>query len=416
MKKFMVLLSVFLFFVGCQNSHKIDKINVPNQTLIVCSNGKLINFNLETYSVSWEYASKQDKEGNRNYFTFDEKSIYMPFESGTLISVDVITGKINWVSRAPDQMDSQIDEEGEVYIDRNCVPYYMTTPLVFEDKIYITSFGQPLWYQPRFFVINKQDGSLYSSDFVPTNFNLYQPVVCQNHIFVNSAVFLEMYSKIGTRTSYGIHEDAAFETPLYTQMQSDGKTLYFGEEAGRFYALPLGSNAVLMGENDIMNPDNNFLQRKDLFKWTYQSSEYPRLPGTSRSNTALTDNSFIVGVKKENVDHYALIGINIKNGKEQWIFEANDEIVNWNVCGNEIIGYTGNYIFVLNLKGEIIEKYSIDENLSPLSNIVNTKSDLVFSTTKGIAFINRSDKTTSLKISYDFANNYHNVDYVQYFE
>jgi len=416
MRTCFVFLLILPVFVNCQRTVNIPEVSVPNQTLIACSNGKLINFNLDAQSVCWEYVSEEDLGGNRNCFTYDEKSIYLPFESGKLISVDVVSGKVNWVNYSGNT-GGGVQAGGETSLDLTNAPYYMSMPLVWEDKIYIAAFGQPESYPPTFFVINKEDGSLYISDPILTNYNLYKPVICRDHIFVNSAVYLSMYSKIGAWTNYGMHSEAAFESPLYYQMQSDGKTLYLGEEDGRFYALPFTSNAVLEGENDITDPENNFRNRKELFKWVYQSSAYPQSPSASKNYTALVDDIFIVNVKKKENNQEALVGINTNTGKEQWIFEAGEQILNQNVIGNEIIGYTNSYIFVLNMKGELKGKYPIDDrDLFPLSNIVSTKtSDLLFSTTKGIVFVNRSDKTTALKIPYDFTKNHYNIDYVHYF-
>ena len=404
---------VLLLMVSCQNATKPIKVEVPNQTLIVSGNGELLNFNLDTQSLAWKYASKQDLSGNRNRFVYDEKAIYLPFESGKFVSVDINTGKVNWTNTAVGSdgiMEGYVDEDGESFSEDTGEVNYMTTPLVYGDKVYIASCSG----RPQFLTFNKLDGSSFASDNVNTKFNMYKPVVCRGNIFVTSAVYLDMYTEVGTWTSYGMHDEACFESPLYVQPQSDGKTLFLGEEAGKFYALPLSSNADIPGENDIMDVDNTFTKREGLFDWVYQSSEYPRL-ATYSGSTALVDNTFIVCVEGDN-NRQALVGINTGNGKEKWIFEANDEIRNWNITGDEIIGYTSGDIFVLNLKGDLTGKYQIDTVLPPLSDIISTKVlNLIFITTKGVSLLSRPNQKTTLLIPYNFAENEHNRYSIAYF-
>lgn len=288
MKKLLVSLTALFAFFGCQNKQTQDTVvNVSNQTVVFSSSGKVVNFDLDNKKVVWEYTSAQDEGANRNKFTFDENTLYMPFESGKLVALDFLTGKEKWVFTAPQTgvMDMAVGDEGSNAADRG-EPYFMSQPLQYQDKVYMVSIGGG--NDPYFYVINKTDGSEYKIEGIETKYNLSQPVLCQEMVFVNSGIYLNKYSLKGTGTSYGMYDGITFDSPLYAQMRSDGETLYFGEEDGMFYAIPFNENADVKGDNDdIMDPKNNFKDNLSIYKWRYQSKEYSRLATNADSNTAL---------------------------------------------------------------------------------------------------------------------------------
>ncbi|MCA4792984.1 PQQ-binding-like beta-propeller repeat protein [Myroides odoratimimus] len=418
MKKLLVSLTALFAFFGCQNKQTQDTVvNVSNQTVVFSSSGKVVNFDLDNKKVVWEYTSAQDEGANRNKFTFDENTLYMPFESGKLVALDFLTGKEKWVFTAPQTgvMDMAVGDEGSNAADRG-EPYFMSQPLQYQDKVYMVSIGGG--NDPYFYVINKTDGSEYKIEGIETKYNLSQPVLCQEMVFVNSGIYLNKYSLKGTGTSYGMYEGITFDSPLYAQMRSDGETLYFGEEDGMFYAIPFNENADVKGDNDdIMDPKNNFKDNLSIYKWRYQSKEYSRLATNADSNTALYGKTYVVQVRKSDSDAQALIGLNAKTGEEQWSYGSTEEIVNWHKSGEHLIGYTMTMVFVLDFQGKELATYPITEEFKPLTNIEETKDgQLVFLTTRGVTTIDKTSKQAKVLIAYETKEEYHNTAYIKYFK
>jgi len=418
MKKLLLSLASLFAFFGCQNKQTAEPtVKVAQQTLIFSSNGKVINFDLDNKKVAWEYTSAVDEAGNRNKFTFDETTLYMPFESGKLVALDLLTGKEKWSYTAGQSgmMDMAVGDDG-TYTEERGEPYFMGQPLQYKDKVYMVSIGGG--NDPYFYVINKGDGTEFKIEGIETKYNLSQPVLCQEMVFVNSGIYLNKYSLLGTGTSYGMYDGITFDSPLYAQMQSDGETLYFGEESGMFYAIPFNEDANVKGDNDdIMDPKNNFKDNLSIYKWRYQSKEYPKLATNSDRNTALYNNTFVVQVRKGDSDEQALIGVNTKDGSEQWKYGLGEEIVNWHKSGERLIGYTTKQIFVLDLKGKELETYAINEGFKPLTNIEETKDgQLVFLTTQGVATLDKTSKQAKILIAYEVKEEYHNTAYLKYFK
>ncbi|WP_038203712.1 PQQ-binding-like beta-propeller repeat protein [Xenophilus azovorans] len=408
--------------LACQD-RTLEAAAPPSQpaggSLVVASEGRLIRFDLDTVSVRWSHSSKADAEGNRNTFAHDGRTIYLPFESGKLVAFDAATGEVRWThlaNTAHGAADAVADGEGEVTIDPANRPYYLSRPLIDGDLLYIASAGQPHRFEPWFTVVDRRDGSLVASEGIETNFNLFAPVLCRGHVFVNSAVYLSKYTRQGVATSYGLHDESAFEAPLYAQMQCDGKALYLGDERGRFYALPLDADANVAGGGDIMDPQNSFTGRPGMFRWTYRSEAYPRLAGSDNGSTALAGGTLIVGVRQEDETRGALVGLDAAGGKERWVYAPGQPIRQWTADQAGVIGDTGAFVFVFDLQGREQARYPVDPALRPLSNVVAIGGgDLAFATEQGIAVIDRASRTTRLKIAHPFARNAHDTSHVAYF-
>lgn len=418
MKKLLVSLTALFAFFGCQNKQTQDAVvKVPNQTVVFSTNGKVINFDLDNKKVVWEYTSPRDEEGNRNKFTFDETTLFMPFESGKLVALDILTGKEKWTFNAGHigMMDMAMGEDGSYLEEERQEPYFMGQPYQYKDKVYTVTTGGGT--DPYFVVLNKVDGTAFVTEGIETKFNLYQPVLCQENVFVNSAIYLNKYSLSGTPTSYGMYDDNTFDSPLYTQMRSDGETLYFGEEDGKFYAVPFSKEGNVKGDNDdIMDPKNNFKDNASIYTWRYQSKEYPRLATSFESNAVLYGKTYVVNVRKADSDAQALIGLNAKTGEEQWKYASAEEIVNWHQSGESLIGYTAKKIFVLDFDGKELATYPITEAFKPLTNIEETKEgQLVFLTAKGVTTIDKTSKQAKVLIAYETKEEYHNTAYIKYF-
>lgn len=419
MKKMIVLLLANIGLINC-SPNTSPKVSVPNETLIVASKGQLLNFNLETKKLTWEFTSTEDVGLNRNQFTYDSENIYLPFESGKFVSIQINSGKKNWIIASSREMigitDAYIDEDGSVQTDNPISdngPIFMSKPLLANDYLYIASAKVGYDKHSEFIVLNKKDGTTFTVQENSTFYNYFAPVENNTNVYVNSATNLDMHYQEGTLANYGLFEKSAFEHPLYTQMQTSKNMLFLGDEKGKFYALEV-DKVGLVKRGDISDPKNNFIDRKDLFEWTYQSSKYPYL---GNSNTALTNNLFIVHKKSEDEKTEALIALDSKSGKESWLFEPNTNIINWQVVdNNEILAYSKSKIYVVDLRGNLVTEMDVDPKLLPISNIeVNKAKNLIYLSYERVVLVNRETKKPEILIPYTFKPHDIESNQIKYF-
>lgn len=414
MKKLLLKLLILLGLVSCDNTQQSGssrevKVDVPNETLLVSSKGRLANFNLETKKITWEYVSKEDAalNLNRNLFSYDSENIYLPFESGRFISAQINSGKINW-NLAPQTtsfmnqiMDASMDENGEIQFDEQSSEYvvFMSQPLIYDEFVYIASCKRDATNKSKFYIFNKKDGSTHLVDENSTHYNFFKPVENNSNIYTTSAIYLDMHYKHGTFAGYGLYEDAAFENPLYIQIQANKNSLFLGDDKGVIYALAVGEIG-LEKKGDISDPKNNFIDRKDLFEWKYKSEKYRYVYNL---NTVLTKDFYIVNLRAENEQNDAIIALNIENGKEAWIYENEGQIENWHLVNDKITAFTNDKLFMIDLNGKLLfELPTTDKNLAPISNIeINNQNNLIYLSINGIVEVNIETKKTELIIPYE---------------
>ncbi|RZK47553.1 MAG: hypothetical protein EOO87_21810, partial [Pedobacter sp.] len=222
-----------LIFSSCSTNPAEEKTIADHETLIVSTHGKVMNINLEQNKIQWQYQSKYNPEGNRNLFSLSDDLLVQPFESGELIAFNLNTGKIFWqehiLGGGDGNEDAVATADGQLdtaFINSK-KPLFMTQPLIAGDNVYITSTNQPQSSDvPALYNFNKKTGEKIWVENLPTVFNLFKPVLHNDFIFVNSAVYLNMYSKNeGTSTSYGVFDGAdefpdakpsQFVKPIYT--------------------------------------------------------------------------------------------------------------------------------------------------------------------------------------------------------
>ncbi|RZJ82288.1 MAG: hypothetical protein EOO47_01205, partial [Flavobacterium sp.] len=198
-----------LGIVSCGTKQAEENVNAEHETLIVSTFGKVMNINLEDNKIQWQYQSKYNLEGNRNLFSLSDDLLVQPFESGELIAFNVNNGKILWqehilgagngIQDAVATADGQLDT---TFVN-SLKPLFMTQPLIAENSVYITSTNQPQSNNvPSLYSFDKKTGKTNWIENLPTVFNLYKPVLHKEFVFINSAVYLNMYSKSqGTHTS-----------------------------------------------------------------------------------------------------------------------------------------------------------------------------------------------------------------------
>lgn len=418
MRKILIT-AVLSGLISCHSSEKTSvPATVPNETLIVSGKGKLFNFNLETRKLTWQYISKEDTLVNRNRFTYDSENIYMPFESGRLIGANIVSGKVVWDHNfinpsylAVDNADNM--DAAEDHSDKDLGPVFMSKPLVSGNMLYIASAGRPETFKSDFFVIDAKNGNVIRTNRNSTNYNYFQPVENKGNIYVNSAVFLDLHYQSGSDRN-GMNENAAFEHPLYTQMQTSGSRLLFGDDYGQFYACDINEDGFVNAGSNA-TPVSNYTRSEHFFEWTYQSDKYP---GLGDDQTALLNNLLIVCKESEDERKMALIAIDSRSGKEKWIFQPEDIIKNWQVVNEKAItAYTKNKILVLDSEGKVNFEAPIDPSLYPVSNIeINSKNELLYISGKGIVMLNRKTKRAALLIAHTFYPSSIPLNQIKYFE
>ena len=422
--KFAICFAFSMILFSCENNTANSQpSNVDHSTLIVSNAGNIYNYNLDEKKIVWEYSGKFDKDGNRNYFAIDGQQIFLPFESGKFISFDVNTGKILWQQEIFGQengiMEMSSDEDDQAEMLNELKPLFMTTPLVDGNNVLINSAGRPNQSMGYLYNFNKATGERLWLGELPTVYNYYAPVNYVDNYFVNSAVYLEMFTpKTGTNTSYGMFEGIAevageeqqeeqptnqFENPLYCQMQSDGKSLFIGDEDGKYYSFKLNENGGVPG-GDITDPKNTFIKNATIFSWVFSDEEFSF---QKNGITFLNDDAFYVEMKTGAADKSCIYALHRDNGKLLWKKVIEGDIKNWALQGNKITGFTDDIIFWLDAKGQHYNEVKIDRRA--LSNI-EWKGDtqLIYVTKKGIEIFDTKSKTAKLIFNKAVSDDEHN--------
>ena len=415
-------LGILALLAACTNNKApVQNSKVTHNTLLVANAGQVYSYNLDDNKLNWENTSRFDTSGNRNYFVVDEQQIFMPFESGLFKSFDLVTGNTLWKQQIYGNEEGGLDmvsgdEEQQDFYD-NLKPLFMARPLVDGENVLITSTGQPTRSYGYLYNFNKKNGNKNWIGELETVFNIFTPVKYRDNYFVNSAVFLQMFTpEPGTPTSYGMFDGALeiageenntpperniFDKPIYCQMQTDGKSLFIGDDSGNFYCFQLNKEAVSAGEMD--DPKNTFKNPK-VFKWTFSDQEYDfQRDGI----TFLKGNVLLVEMKTGLADKSCIFALNTSDGKVKWKKEIADDILNWALQGDKIVGHTKNNIFWIDANGK---NYTAVKSLSlPLSNIERMNDGkLIYTTAKGIEIFNTETKNAKLVFKKPTVENQHN--------
>ena len=405
-KYFSLAIAIISGFLSCKNSgDKTSNTKVNYNTLLVATGGQILSFNLDENKIAWEYKSNLDTAGNRNYFVLDAQNVFMPFESGQFINIDINTGKIIWkknVSESDNEVkDRSSDENAETERLKELMPLLMTTPMIDGEQVLITTTAQPRQGVGYLFNFDKADGKEKWRSDLPTVFNLFSPVKYRNNYFVNSAVYLEMFAtESGTSTSYGMFEGAEvsgetpkdnqtnqFEKPIYTQMQANDESLFIGDESGKFYCFQLDKNASLP-DVDMMDPNSTFIKNPKVFKWTFSDEDFNFQRG---GVTFLTDDALIVEMKTGVADKSCIFALDPDNGKVKWKQVINGDVKNWALQGGVIVGSTADKIFWMGAKGENYKEVKLSTKL--LSNIeAMNDTEFIYLTPSGIEIFDNNTR------------------------
>lgn len=427
MKKYFSLFIALIFsFLSCKNAEdKVSITKVNHNTLLLATEGQVLNFNLDENKIAWEYGSKIDSAGNRNYFVVDGQNLFVPFESGKFVNFDIITGKIIWKKEISesDLADKSSDENAEAEILKGLMPLIMSKPMIDGQQILIATTAQPTQGVGYLFNLNKADGEEKWRSDLPTVFNLFAPVKYRNNYFVNSAVYLEMFTpESGTSTSYGMFEGAEisgespadnqtnqFDKPIYTQMQANDESIFIGDESGKFYCFQLDKNANLP-DVDMMDPNNTFTKNPKIFKWTYSDEAFDF---QENGIAFLDDNTLFVEMKTGLADKSCIYALDTGNGKLKWKKVVKGSINNWNLKDGKMMGSTDNIIFWLDDNGENYSEMPTKNKV--LSNIdLVDKSHLIYVTENGIETLDIKTKETKLTFAKAFRMNSHNNLQIKY--
>ena len=425
---FSIYIALILSFFSCNNSgDTIENTKVNHNTLLVATEGQVFNFNIDEHKIAWEYTSKIDTAGNRNYFVVNAENLFVPFESGDFINFDVNTGKIIWKKQVSES-DSEVkegssDPNDEAERLQELMPLLMTKPMIDGKQVIIATTAQPRQGVGYLFNFDIPSGKEKWRSDLPTVFNLFAPVKYRNNYFVNSAVYLVMFTpEPGTSTSYGMFEGAEvsgeaptdnqtnqFGKPIYTQMQANNESLFIGDESGKFYCFQLDKNANL-NEGDMMDPNNTFVKNPKIFKWTFSDEAFDF---QENGITFLDDNTLFVEMKTGLANKSCIYALDTNNGKVKWKKVVQGSINNWNLKDGKIMGSTDNIIFWLDNNGENYSEMPTKNKV--LSNIdLVDKSNLIYVTENGIETLDIKTKKTKLTFAKAFRMNSNNNLQIKY--
>ena len=332
----------------------------------------------------------------------------MPFESGSLKKIDVNTGEIIWQKQIYGRDNEGMDFTDEFAKLEKLTPLFMSKPLVDAKNVVIASHGQPKTTQPFLYSFDKGTGEVVWKERLPTHFNLFAPVKFKgtnfNYYFVNSAIYLEKYgANTGSTYSYGMYlsdkynAKNRFKNTIYNQMQTDGKSLFIGDERGRFYSLPLDKNANVLNQ-DINDPNNIFSINTSVFKWVYSDEEFGYV---NNGITFLKNNVLFASVEDGLVEQSALSAINTGNGELKWKKVFTGKILHWSLIDDEIFGYTEDKVFRIDASGEDFVEWDLQNK--PLSNMEKmNSSNIIYLTQNGIEKFDLQKSIATLVLERDF--------------
>lgn len=428
--KFIIPFFAFIsvLFSCTSKGPSVESTNVEHATLLIANAGTICNYNLDAKKISWEYTSKIDTAGNRNYFILDGQSIFMPFESGKFLNMDVNTGKIIWNQQILGNEDAvqfgSDDQKEEEERIQELMPIFMSKPLVDGQNILIASTGQPGSGNASLYNFERATGSIKWFSSLYTVYNFYAPVKCRDNYFVNSAVYLEMFSADnGTSTSYGMFEGdvevvgeeeqhnplSQFESPIYMDMQSDGEKMYMGDENGTIYCLQLNKDAVVSNP-DVIDPNNTFILNPKIFNWTFKDSTF----NFPKNGITFLENDVLYTEMNDGVaSQSCFFALNTKDGSVKWKKHINGAVLNWTLYNEKIVGCTKNSIFYVDASGDNFIETKIANR--PLSNIEwIDETQLIFISEMGIEIFDIKTKKATLSFEKTVVLNEHNNVQIKY--
>ena len=426
---FLLVFFCILYFVAVSNDVFYRKeVPTPTQvihpTLIIASEGEILNFDLELNDIAWNYNSKLDNEGNRTSFVVDGQNIFMPFESGSLINFDINTGQVIWRQQIYGQKEEWfVSSDGEVNVD-GLTPLLMSKPFVDKKNLVIASHGHPNTTIPFLYSFDKKIGTLNWKSNLPTHYNTFTPIKYKgnsfDYYFINSAVYLIKYgANSGSKISYGMFErndeqikkyqKNQFDFPIYAQMQTDGKNLFIGDEKGKFYCLPLTRDANVVN-NDI-SETNNTLQNSSVFKWIFSDKDYPY---QNNGTTFLEGNNLYGCLNNGSSTESMIVELAIEEGSLNWKKIIKGNVLSWDLVENRIIGCTDSFIFYIDIENEIYTEANIKNK--PLSNIEQLNNEqFIYLTESGIELFDIKIKKTKIIFEKRFNNDSYNNIQIKYF-
>lgn len=404
-----------------------ENVKTNHESLVISSSGKILNFNLENNEIQWQYQSKFNLSGNRNYFSLSEDILLQPFESGELIAFNLNTGKILWqehIFGEGNGMGVSVATPDGIDLDfvNSLKPLFMTQPLMTKENVYIASTNQPMSTNiPALYSFEKNTGKKNWVQNLPTVFNFFKPVEFNDFIFVNSAVFLNLYDKRnGDQKNYGTYilstddentKPNQFSNPIYVQMLRDGKSLFIGDENGKFYALEFDGNNNISGAV-ASDPENTFIKNSKLFKWTFSDDAISSIHADGRAH--LYKNYLLTAVNLSDKTEQSIIAINKKNGKLIWKTDLQG-IDKWALIDDKIIASNREKIYLLDMDGKITDKIKIPSEFAVISNIeIDKNGDFYYATEKGIVKLEMKTQKINLVLKHNFIKDEHDYFQIKY--
>ena len=390
--------------LACQNNPSL--ITAENETLLIAAKGEIVNLNLETNTIKWQYKSKNDTIINYSVFTVDDKTIYAPFSSGKITALDLNSGKQMWENTI-NIADTKIPEDSQ----NN--PYITAAPLISENNLYLStssldrlksaiySFdklsGKKKW-ETKADVSGRQCINLIN-DYLFLGFSKYTLKGKAESIFKDSKEQEELNPQLWTQKIYG-------------QIQVDKNNLYAAGEFGRIFCLTFDNDTYL--EKHTLK-DSPFINNPVVFKWIFNDYEF-----NSVIDLLSSEDMLFVALE----DRYyrtCIFAIDKKSGRTVWkrLLGTNNtpkqdnpntsnffmnKLKTWSLINNQLIVCDQDYIYRIDLDGKLINQVSIQgEKFNSLSNVeMDGNNNFYFITIDGVTKYNAKSENFEIILKRNF--------------
>lgn len=403
--KLIIFLTGTTLPLACQNNSSL--LTAENETLLIAAKGEIVNINLETNTIKWQYKSKNDTIINYSVFTVDDKTIYAPFSSGKITALDLNSGKQVWEG-AINNSDMEIQENTQ----NN--PYITTTPLIYENNLYLNTSsldrskstaycfdkfsGKKKW-QTETDIYERQCINLIN-DYLFLGFSKYTLEGKAESIFKNPKEQEELDPQLWTQR-------------IHIQIQADKNNLYAAnKDFGRIFCLTFDNDTYLEKHTLKESP---FINNPEIFKWIFYDYEF------NSATDLLSSEDMLFAALEDQYYRTCIFAIDKKSGKTVWkrllgtnnTPKENDpntsnffmnKVKTWSLINNQLTVCDQNYIYQIDLDGKLINQVLIQgEKHNPLSNIeMDHNNNFYFITIDGVTKYNAKSENFEIILKKNF--------------
>ncbi|MEE1944074.1 PQQ-binding-like beta-propeller repeat protein [Pedobacter sp. KR3-3] len=327
-----------------------DKLH-QDALLIYGNNGTVVSFDLVSKKTNWTYKESNIDNNSANRFTVENATAYIPFVDGSIIALNLNTGKAYW--------------KAKIGFNRDKMLLRRQTALTHGDLLYVAARNS------NFYALNKVNGEMIWNYKLPYEYNIYPPILSNDEIFINNAPYVY---KFDAQVGKAIWQ-RNFGKAMYAKMVTDGQRIYACNESSTLFAIDPSGQSTIDWQFNLA--DNQYGVDENII--VKQGTIYLAGKGGPSSKTT------------------SVYALKASDGQQLWKtdFPAEKiETIDW--IDEKIIGYLKDQLFVLDAKtGK--ELFKTNPTEKPISNIVFTDAQtLLYVSKNGVVTYNLGNKQLSL--------------------